>query len=137
MSLDVYLIVDKPVKQIHSGVFTRQDGQTVEVLGTDYDCVTETTTVFDWNITHNLGKMAKEAGLYEVLWRPEELGFTKAGELIKPMTDGMIALWNNPEAFKLFNPDNGWGCYENLLEFVQKYLIACVEYPDATIEISR
>lgn len=26
------------------------------------------------NITHNLNNMAKEVGLYEVLWRPEEMG---------------------------------------------------------------
>ena len=30
------------------------------------------------NITHNLGKMAEEAGIYKHLWRPEEIGITKA-----------------------------------------------------------
>ena len=30
-------------------------------------------TVYDSNITHNLGKMAGKAGLYEALWRPYQL----------------------------------------------------------------
>ena len=30
--------------------------------------------VFSANITHNLGAMAKEAGIYMHLWRPDELG---------------------------------------------------------------
>lgn len=30
--------------------------------------------VFWANITHNLGRMADEAGIYKHLWRPEEIG---------------------------------------------------------------
>jgi hypothetical protein len=29
--------------------------------------------VYNANITHNLGKMAEKAGLYETLWRPYRL----------------------------------------------------------------
>ena len=39
--------------------------------------------VYEDNITHNLGDMAEEAGLYYVLWRPEELGKTKASQIIE------------------------------------------------------
>lgn len=28
--------------------------------------------LFEANITHNLNKMAKEVGIYEYLWRPDE-----------------------------------------------------------------
>jgi hypothetical protein len=31
-----------------------------------------------FNITHNLNKMARKAGLYQCLWRPEEIGITTA-----------------------------------------------------------
>src|ERR1044072_7170767 len=41
------------------------------------------------NITHNLGMMADAAGIYKQLWRPEELGIKKAGELIAPLTEGI------------------------------------------------
>jgi len=36
------------------------------------------TSVYDANITHNLGAMAEAAGIYKHLWRPEEIGITKA-----------------------------------------------------------
>jgi hypothetical protein len=38
--------------------------------------------VYSDNITHNLGEMADAAGIYKALWRPEEIGITKAAELV-------------------------------------------------------
>lgn len=95
------------------------------------------TEVFSQNITHNLGRMAAEAGIYQHLWRPEELEITKAEQLIEPLGVGLELLRSEPERFKALNPSNGWGDYNGLVKFVEKYLAACVEYPDATIEISR
>lgn len=43
-----------------------------------YLTATRPTEVCALNITHNLGRMAKEAGIYQHLWRPEEIGVTKA-----------------------------------------------------------
>ena len=40
------------------------------------------TEVYSANITHNLGLMAEEAGIYQPLWRPEELGIKTAAGLI-------------------------------------------------------
>lgn len=95
------------------------------------------TCVYDANITHNLGTMAHEAGIYKHLWRPEEIGITKAEQLIEPLKNGLELLESDPERFKAFNPENGWGSYEGLVRFVQKYLEACKENPDATIDVSR
>jgi hypothetical protein len=95
------------------------------------------TCVFDYNITHNLNTMAMEAGIYQYLWRPEEIGITKAGQLIPLLTVGLGVLERDPEHFKKFNPENGWGTYEGLVEFVRSYLEACKENPDAEIYISR
>lgn len=95
------------------------------------------TCVFDYNITHNLNKMAMEAGIYQHLWRPEEVGITYAGQLIPILTVGLGALERDPAHFKQFNPENGWGTYENLVEFVRSYLEACKENPDAEIYASR
>ena len=36
----------------------------------------------DVNITHNLNKMADAVGLYEVLWKPDEIGITTASQMI-------------------------------------------------------
>lgn len=95
------------------------------------------TTVFDYNITHNLGAMAREAGVYKYLWRPEELNIKKASELIEPLEKGLNKLLSNPEYFKKFNPVNGWGNYDNLVEFLREYIKACKENKNAKIFVSR
>ena len=103
-------------------------------------------TIFDSNITHNLGKMAAQvqvdwAGvkctLYQVLWRPEELGFTKASEIVELLDIGWNLLLADPEYYKQFNPPNNWGSYDNLCSFVYQYRNACWDNPNAQINISR
>ena len=98
---------------------------------------TRPTEIFHWNVTHNLNVMAEEVGLYKILWRPEELGVSRAADLIGPLTNGLALLISDPERFKQFNPKNGWGSYELLVEFVTKYLDACIESPNATVEACR
>jgi hypothetical protein len=93
--------------------------------------------VFDANITHNLNKMAEAAGIYEHLWRPDEIGATHARELIEPLEKGLQLLRDKPEWFRQFNSPNGWGVYENFIPFVEKYLEACKRYPGATVIVSR
>lgn len=91
------------------------------------------------NITHNLNRMAKEAGIYEALWRPEELPVPpqRAINLVPLLRAGLERLVDEPECFKDFHPKNGWGSYETLVEFVRKYLTACTRYPNAKISVSR
>ena len=81
--------------------------------------------------------MADEAGIYKHLWRPEELGFTKANELIEGLKMGLNKLKSDSEYFKKFNPDNGWGTYEQLVNFTEDYLNACIDYPNAEISVDR
>ncbi len=89
------------------------------------------------NITHNLGTMADKAGIYLHLWRPEELGIEKASELIEPIREGLRKLKADPSYFKQFNASNGWGLYQHFVPFVEDYLRACEEYPDAFVSASR
>lgn len=93
--------------------------------------------VYSANITHNLRDMAIEAGIYQHLWRPEELGLTKAGDLIQPLTVGLALLKSDPPRFEKFNSSNGWGLYVHFVPFVEKYLLACIENPNAEIRVSR
>jgi hypothetical protein len=153
MSLDVYLIAEKSeLKKVGSGIFIRKNGRTVEITESEWntlypniepvrmnseETVEETNEVFDWNITHNLNIMAEEAGIYKHLWRPEEIGITTASELIEPLRQGLHELKLNPEKYKKFNPENGWGDYEGLVEFVENYLNACYKYPNAKVVASR
>lgn len=96
-----------------------------------------TTKIYSRNITHNLGRMASEAGIYEHLWRPDELGIKTAGELVEPLRRGLELLMSDPERFKAMNPPNGWGSYDGLVDFVNDYLHTCIENPDAAVSVSR
>lgn len=95
------------------------------------------TEVYSRNITHNLNKMAMEAGIYEALWRPEEINVTTAEQLVPLLETGLETLRADPERFKEFNAPNGWGMYDNLIDFVEDYLEACKENPDAEVHACR
>ncbi len=115
-----------------------------------------TKIVYETNITHNLNIMAQEAGIYEALWRPHQLkpdydknwddaeeyvfekkDITLAKDIIPLLEKGLIDLKARPEYFKTFDSPNGWGLYIHFVPFVEKYLKACKEYPEAIIKISR
>lgn len=117
----------------------------------------ENEGVYSANITHNLGEMASQAGIYEALWRPHRLraeydiaegnyeaeykfedGVTiKASEIILLLEKGLEDLKAKPEYFQQFDSPNGWGLYVHFVPFVEKYLEACKEYPEAIVEVSR
>ena len=94
-------------------------------------------TVYTDNITHNLGKMAGEAGIYEALWRPEEINKEKAKDIIELLQVGLSDLKMRPKHYKQFNSPNGWGMYEHFVPFVENYLNACKEYPECVIDVDR
>ena len=89
------------------------------------------------NITHNLGPMASEAGIYKCLWRPDENGIRFAHELIEPLKAGLAQMKAEPARFKKFDAKNGWGTYEQFVPWVEAYLAACIAYPEATVNVSR
>jgi len=97
----------------------------------------ETEYFYESNITHNLGAMAEEAGIYNHLWRPEEVGITKAAQLIEPLHAGLALMKSDPTRFQKHNAQNGWGLYEHFVPWVEKYLAACEENPTANVSVSR
>jgi len=150
MSLDVYLTLKEVVDaSTGTGIFIRENGQTKEISQSEWDekfpgvepvvikCELDDSEVYTANITHNLGKMAAEAQIYECLWRPDEIGATKAKDLIAPLTDGVELLRSDPDRFKIHNPTNGWGDYDGLVVFVTRYLCMCERYPNAEVDVSR
>ena len=104
---------------------------------TVYLIETRPVEVYENNITHNLGKVAREAGVYDALWRPEELDVKTARDLMPHLEAGLKALWADPPKFKAHSPENGWEDYEGLWEFVRSYWIACIANPDATVRVSK
>lgn len=152
MSLDVYLDLPHPTE--YSGepqerIFVRRDGRNVEITREEWDELYPdreplvatlprmSGRVYDANITHNLNRMATEAGIYDVLWRPDESGITHARQLIEPLRDGLALLQSDRERFEEYNPPNGWGDYDGLVGFVAGYLAACQEWPDAEVSVWR
>lgn len=121
MSLDVSLLANKTLKCD---------------CGKEHIIETE-KCVFEANITHNLNRMAEAAGIYEHLWRPENLNITKADELVYALKKGLKKLKAKPEYYKQFSASNGWGTYEQFIPWVEKYLNACIENPESTIYVSR
>lgn len=97
----------------------------------------ETGEVFEANITHNLVKMAGEAGIYDYLWRPEDRDVAVARQLIAPLSYGLHKLVESPTHYKQFDAANGWGRWEHLVAFVAEYLEACRKYPKAIVHVSR
>ena len=93
--------------------------------------------VFDANITHNLNAMADEAGIYELVWRPEETDVKVAGDLIEPLTKAIVEMKADPERFKKHEPENKWGTYDDFVPWLERYLEACKQYPRARIEACR
>lgn len=147
MSLDVSLKIETPVIKKGTGVFVRTNGATRELTIEEVkekfpnekilEHEFETNEVFESNITHNLNEMADNAGIYYACWRHEEIGATKAKDIIPLLEKGYEDLKSRPEYFKQFDSSNGWGTYEQFLPWVEKYLTACKEYPEAIIEVSR
>lgn len=124
MSLDVYLTgktkdveCDCPVcGHTHTRVFTEE--------------------FFSANITHNLIDMADAAGIYALVWNSEKSGIDKAAQLIKPLTDAIALMKSDPARFEAFNSPNGWGLYKDFLPWLERYLAACIQYPEAKVSVS-
>lgn len=108
--------------------------------------VTKPCSIFTANITHNLGAMARavviyggysNVTLYDILWRPEEKGYTKASDIADMLGLGLVELVRFPEKYKAYNPENGWGSYEGLVAFVREYHSACIDNMEADVKVCR
>jgi len=92
---------------------------------------------FSANITHNLNNMADEAGIYKMLWRPEENEISCAKQLIDPLEGAIKMMKDDPRRFKRHDPENGWGSYDDFIPWLEELLEACKKYPEAKIESDR
>jgi len=135
MSLGVYLAVPKytPAQEaeINAAVATLVSHD-VEL---QYIPLTE--RMFSRNITHNLGNMAEALGVYKECWRPEEIGITKAAQLTQPLKRALVMIRSKPENYRKFEPANKWGTVESFTAFLQEYLDACIQHPEADVSVSR
>ena len=141
MSLDLYIKTKTPTHRKSSGIFTRVNGETFEILTLEDfhkylpNCDDSQFKVYEsddeelWsgNITHNLGRMAEHIAtrnytLYELLWHPSESGFLYANREYKyNIYNALKNMLLHRDELQQYNPENGWGSYDSLLHFVQSF----------------
>lgn len=121
MSLDIYL----------------KSRQTCPSCGHEFGGSVDSAAIYQSNITHNLVGMAEEAGIYQIVWRPEENGIKSAQQLIAPLEKAISDMKADPPRFEQHNAANGWGLYKHFLLFLEELLVACKENPGCAVEASR
>jgi len=89
--------------------------------------------LYSSNITSNLAEMATALAIYNVVWRPSENGISCAEQLVIPLTAAVSELRRDPNKYSKFNAPNGWGTVEHFLNFLERYLEACIKYPEAEV----
>lgn len=149
MSLDIYIISPEPVKRKSTGIWVRDNGQTRELTRKEaierfpdadpesiQEIEIETNEFWHGNITGNLTEMAEGCfpdveSLYDLLWRDEEPN--DIIYYVYQLFACLIELQDNPDTYKQFNPSNGWGTYEQLIEFVRSFIHALIDMPEGSI----
>lgn len=151
MSLDLYIESKIPVQHKGTGVYIRENGETKELLTKEEvlehfpdanpddikETISETSEYFHINITHNLTEMADECvirstcsskkkhiTLYDLMWHPEEnLGIvTPTASYLEDLETCYNRLINYQDFFKKYNPENGWGTYDGLVEKTKAFI---------------
>lgn len=87
------------------------------------------------NITHNLFQMADAAGFGKLLWGDEKP--RNAAHLADAIEVGLDAMRADPERFKAYDAENGWGTYKDFVPWLERLVEACRANPDAQVEVSR
>ena len=64
----------------------------------------ERELLYTANITHNLGEMASEVGIYKAIWRPKEIGAKYGKDITSVVEKGLLDLKSRPEYFKKYQP---------------------------------
>lgn len=81
------------------------------------------------NITHNLNEMASNVPvsdnltLYDVLWHTEKHFDGDIDKLAEMWDKGLHYVLSHKDELEKFNPSNGWGSYDILVEFLKLIII--------------
>ena len=99
-------------------------------------------------ITHNLNTLVAACGelkgisYYEAVWQPDTLLECKNGEVpVSSVTPYLVNLLHDlicyESVLQTHLPENGWGTYQWLIDFVCDYIKACYKYKDCYIYCCR
>ena len=89
----------------------------------------------DWNYTSNVAPMWRKA-------MPETNGLAGLHEMVaeeaaQVLHKGVERMESNPAAYRLMNPENGWGNFDDQLRELYELLGACEAAPKAIVEVCR
>lgn len=125
MSLDIHLEIPAPVITCpHCGG---------ALPGSSSDAI----EVHSQNITHNLGPMAADAGIYEALWHAEDIRDFNAGKLAAILEPAISEMKAYPDKYRRKDASNGWGTYDQFVPWLERLLEACKENPECSVRSSR
>lgn len=94
---------------------------------------TRPITVFDANMTHNVSRMWRKAGIYDALYKSQG---RIAGDVVRELRVGLQKMLDNREEYEKLNPENGWGSYASAINFLRDVIIGCEDNPKGTVVIS-
>lgn len=97
-------------------------------------CCGHTPTGVQLSVMHNLAPLARELRAYDTLWHPVVTSAWQMRPLLQATAQALAE--RRQELAPRWN-DHDCGTYVELEAFVQAYLCACLEHPNATIEVSR
>lgn len=85
-----------------------------------------------FNITTNINRMLREAGFpsWQML---DGLSADVVGLL---MGRAVIELGKDPQRYRALQPDNGWGTYEGLIEWMREVLAVLDRHPTGIVRCS-
>lgn len=84
-----------------------------------------------FNYTHNCNRMLGAVGID---W--DELTGKPMAEVCERLKLGIDRLKQHPETFKAWNPPNGWGDYDSLLEVLEEIVHEFGPHPKAVLGTS-
>lgn len=84
------------------------------------------------NMTSNLSKMWTEAGA-----PLRDFKGKQALEVLPLLQQAVDRLKDDPFYYRTLEPDNGWGNYDNCVEFLERILAACARDPLARLVVSH
>ena len=89
----------------------------------------------DLNVTYNLSEMLRQPGLFKNGHR--DLMHAPCSEAAGVADSALRRLQSDPEHFRQWNPENGWGDYEGAVRFVTSLRDLCASWshvPGARLE---
>lgn len=97
------------------------------------------TIVGEFNWTHNLGDMAEAANIRQLLWLQRtkyDHAVYQAYQIYAELRPALQHMKENPEFYKQFDSENGWGIYDDFIPILDDLLKVCEDYPTANVRVS-